>query len=166
MSLEYLSIRAIVFDWGDTLMKDFPEYSGPMVFWPRVEIMPGVYELLDLIHERFTCCVASSAGDSDAELMGLALERVNIRKYFNYLFTSKKLGYKKPEIEFFLEICRRLGIIPNECLMIGNDYLKDIVPAKEGELNTVLVAVKAKRTDFPKADFLIDSLEELKSILL
>jgi len=161
-----LSIRAIVFDWGDTLMKDFPEYSGPMVFWPRVEIMPGVYELLDLIHKRFTCCVASNAGDSDAELMGLALERVNIREYFNYLFTSKELGYKKPEIEFFLEICRRLGIIPNECLMIGNDYLKDIVPAKEGELNTVLVAVKAKRTDFPKADFLIDSLEELKSILL
>jgi len=24
--------KAIIFDWGDTVMRDFPEYQGPMAY--------------------------------------------------------------------------------------------------------------------------------------
>ena len=34
-------IKAFIFDWGDTVMCDFPEYPGPMVDWPRVEAWRG-----------------------------------------------------------------------------------------------------------------------------
>ncbi|MDF1543365.1 MAG: hypothetical protein P1P71_09650 [Anaerosomatales bacterium] len=27
----------VLFDWGDMLMIDYPEYSGPMRTWPHVE---------------------------------------------------------------------------------------------------------------------------------
>ncbi len=36
--------RAILFDWGDTLMRVFPEYDGPMYAWPRVEAVEGTAE--------------------------------------------------------------------------------------------------------------------------
>jgi len=35
-------IRALIFDWGDTVMRVFPEFSGPMAHWPRVEAVHGI----------------------------------------------------------------------------------------------------------------------------
>ena len=36
----------ILFDWGDTLMRVFPEFEGPMFTWPRVEVVSGIKETL------------------------------------------------------------------------------------------------------------------------
>jgi len=30
--------RCVLFDWGDTLMVDYPEYDGPMVEWPEIVV--------------------------------------------------------------------------------------------------------------------------------
>ena len=70
-------IKAIIFDWGDTLMYDYKEYSGAMVNWPHVQIISGVKETLDKLNEKYICCVASNAGDSDVELMEKAT--INIK---------------------------------------------------------------------------------------
>jgi putative hydrolase of the HAD superfamily len=37
--------RCLLFDWGDTLMRVFPEYVGPMAAWPKVEAMPHAEEM-------------------------------------------------------------------------------------------------------------------------
>jgi FMN phosphatase YigB (HAD superfamily) len=124
-------MKTIIFDWGDTLMYDYKEYSGAMANWPHVEIIPGVKEALDILNEKYIFCVASNAGDSNVELMGKALERVDIRKYFKHLFTSNELGYAKPSLQFFNEIVRRLNAEVSDCIMVGNDYFKDIEPAKK-----------------------------------
>lgn len=158
-------INALIFDWGDTLMKDFPEYQGPMVNWPKVEVLSGVSELMDKIHNNYICCVASNAGDSDAELMSLAFERAGIKRYFKYFFTSKELGYKKPDIEFFTEISTRLGISQSKCMMIGNDYLKDIIPAKDSGMKTALYLENRVSEKFPKADIVVNSIKELLNYL-
>jgi FMN phosphatase YigB (HAD superfamily) len=152
------TVRVLIFDWGDTLMRDFPEYPGPMANWPKIEVIPGVTDLLAGIHTDYICCVASNAGDSDAELMGLALEKAGIREYFKYLFTSKELGYQKPEIGFFTEISARLAVPPDLCLMIGNDYRKDIIPAKDGGMKTALYMAKQVSEAFPKADIVVNSM--------
>jgi hypothetical protein len=94
-------LKAAIFDWGDTIMRDLSGFTGPMVNWPHVEIIDGVKEALETIHRELICCLASNASDSDAVKMGLALERVYIRRYFRYLFTSKELGARKPDIAFF-----------------------------------------------------------------
>ena len=31
-------MKHIVFDWGDTLMRDFPGTPGPMYMWERIEV--------------------------------------------------------------------------------------------------------------------------------
>ncbi len=79
-----LSIRAVVFDFGETLMCDL-RLPGPMALWPRVEVVPGAAEAVESLHRRLLCCVASGAVESDAELMGRALERVDMRRFFRYL---------------------------------------------------------------------------------
>jgi HAD superfamily hydrolase (TIGR01509 family) len=149
----------VVFDWGDTLMRDL-QLPGPMVFWPRVEVIQGVIEALEALHRRLRCCVASGAGESDAELMGQALERVGLRRFFRGLWTSKELGASKPQPAFYRAVLDRLGLPPPACVMIGNDYEKDILPAKAAGMRTVWLA-QSPRGDEAAADAIIYSMAEL-----
>lgn len=159
-------IKAIVFDWGDTLMRDFAEYSGPMVYWPYVEIVPGVEAALLQIYIDYICCVASNAEASDSKLIGYALARVNINSYFKEYFTSKELGARKPDIKFFQGILDKLNMKPNVVVMVGNDYIKDIVPAKTIGMRTVLFSEEKVTELTPYADHIINSMSELYSAIL
>ena len=164
--MNYCKVKAIVFDWGDTLMRDFAQYSGPMVYWPYVEIVPGVEDALSQIYMDYICCVASNAEASDSKLIEDALARVNINRYFKEYFTSKELGAKKPDIKFFQGIIDKLNKKPNEVIMVGNDYIKDIVPAKTIGMRTVLFS-EAKGIELtPYADHTISSMSELYSVIL
>jgi putative hydrolase of the HAD superfamily len=158
-------IQAIVFDWGDTLMRDFPQFEGAMVDWPRVQLLPGVLETLESLTGLAMLCVASNAGDSDAELMGRALERAGIRRFFDHLWTSRELGVAKPAPAFFRAIVRELELEAQACVMVGNGYEKDIVPSKAAGMRTVWL-VPSPSPEAPDADAIIHSMEELPQILL
>jgi HAD superfamily hydrolase (TIGR01509 family) len=158
-------IKAIIFDWGDTVMRDFPEYPGPMAYWPKVEAVPGIEKALQQLRKDFICCLASNAVDSDAGLMGLALSRVNLRQYFQYLFTSRELEYKKPDSEFYREILTKMQLQPEDCVAVGNDYGKDIVPAKSVGMYTVWLSTHSYSTLAPCADYVITSMDELGPVI-
>jgi FMN phosphatase YigB (HAD superfamily) len=156
-----VEIKVIIFDWGDTIMRDFPEFKGPMIYWPYVEVVNGAEEALKSLCGKFTCCLASNAGDSDATLMGLALQRTNIRKYFQYLFTSKELGTKKPNPDFYKKILDILNFKSQECVAVGNDYEKDIVPAGIFGIKTIWLSTMKDPGYGKKADLIIKSMQEL-----
>ena len=159
-------IKAIVFDWGDTLMKDFSEYAGPMADWEYVEIIDGVSKSLHIVSQSYTCCVASNAGASNSELLGMALKRVDIQQYFQYLFTSRELGFSKPSLDFFNKIVQTLDFTPQECIMVGNDYNKDIIPAKKIGMQTILFSQVSNKENFNYADYVINSMGNLHEIIL
>jgi putative hydrolase of the HAD superfamily len=156
-------LKLIIFDWGDTVMRDIPGFKGPMAFWPKVEAIDGVTEALEAIHRKYTCCLASNADDSDAESMGQALARVDIKKYFQNLFTSKDLGTKKPDPDFYRKILKNLNVKPGACAAVGNDYAKDILPAAGLGIKTVWLS--RDNTPDNKADVVIKSMKELPSAL-
>ena len=160
------TIKAIIFDWGDTLMRVFPQYEGPMAEWPQVELLHGADEALAELSERFVCCVASNADDSDAELMGRALERVGIRRHFRQLWTSKELKAGKPHQDFFRRIVQRLGLQPQECIMVGDDYRKDIMPAKSISMRTIWYTGTTRTDTAPHADEVIDSMADLPDAVM
>lgn len=158
-------IAAVIFDWGDTVMRDFDEYDGAMVTWPRVELVPGVAEALQALEGRFILALASNAGASDAGLMGQALERVAIRRFFGeHLYTSKELGARKPAPEFFLGVASRLGVAPEACVMVGNDYVKDISGAAAVGMRTIWLA-QADATGGDLATRRIGAMESLPQAL-
>ena len=157
--------RAIIFDLGDTVMRDYPEYPGPMAYWPKVEAVSGIEKALQQLQKDFTCCLASNALDSDAGLMGIALSRVNLRRYFQYLFTSRELGFKKPDPAFYREILRTLQLKPEDCIAVGNDYEKDIVPAKSVGMHTVWFSTHPGSRVAPCADYSITTMDELVAVI-
>ncbi|WP_320047744.1 HAD family hydrolase [uncultured Ilyobacter sp.] len=158
------NIEIIIFDWGDTLMRDYDD-SGPMAHWKNVDIIPGIREVLRELKKNYTLCVASNAGESDSELMKSALKRVGIDNFFSYFFTSKDLGFEKPDIRFFKAILKSGSFSASECLMVGNDYDNDIVNSKSIGMTTILFDEKNTFSNTTSADYKIDKTIQILDIL-
>lgn len=48
-------------------------------------------------------------------------------------------GFCKPNPAYFLDVCRRIGVDPGACLMIGNDEAEDMACARAAGLDAYLV---------------------------
>ena len=156
----------IVFDWGDTLMRDFPEAQGPMYIWDRIEVFPHAADVLERLSAKYALSVASNAGESDTSDMRKALVIGGLDQYFNNHYTSKELGVCKPDPGFFTKICSEAGFAPENSFLIGNDYKKDIIGAKAAGMKTILVNHAGAQGPFEMADYVVSELKELLKILL
>ncbi len=157
-------ITTLIFDWGDTIMRDF-NLPGPMKDWDRVEWIPGAEESLQLLSKIFTCVIATSADHSGTKEMIAALKRVGADRYFHHFFSSQELGYKKPDPRFFSAIVDMISTTPEMCVMIGNLYDKDIVGAKESGLQTILFNENMIVGEYPAADEIIFDMKNLICVI-
>jgi len=170
---EYLNnlrykIDALLFDWGNTVMKVFPEQIGPMAFWPDVAVVEGIQESLSLLKDHYKIVLVSNARDSDQAQVRQALERVDIAHYFHEIFTPKEVNERKPAPNFYLNILKYLKVKPENAVMIGDDYEKDIIAAKQVGLWTIWYnpgQKKVESTTFPYHDAEVFHLQELSSII-
>lgn len=165
IEIDMKNIKHIVFDWGDTLMRDFPEKPGPMCDWDYIELLPGVQKVLEELKLHYPLTVATNAGVSDTALMRKALLRGGIEHFFSNYFSSKDLGVSKPDPEFFRQVCIHAGFSTSESLLIGNDYQKDIVGAHSAGMQTILFNHAGADGTFEIAGKVISQLEELLTIL-
>ncbi len=51
---------------------------------------------------------------------------------FELITTYENIGFCKPNPEYYREICRRLDVSPEDCLMVGNDVDDDMVASALG----------------------------------
>ena len=51
---------------------------------------------------------------------------------FELCTTYENIGFCKPNPCYYIEIAKRLGVSPEECLMVGNDVTEDMVAAETG----------------------------------
>ena len=162
-------IRALVFDWGDTAMRVFPEFSGPMAHWPRVEAVNGIEDALRMAEPNYRLALVSNAIDSGPDLVRDALERVNLEGFFSGVFTARDLGATKPDDRFFKAILQRLDCTPGEVVMVGDHFETDIAGAKGAGLWTIWFNPTGKaipQNGEGKADAVISSYSELENALL
>ena len=162
-------IRALIFDWGDTVMRAFPEFSGPMAHWPRVEAVHGIEQTLRAVKQSYRVVLASNAADSGSNLVRDALERAGLEKYFDDVITARDLGAGKPDPVFFRAILRKLDCAPDEVVLVGDHFEADISGAKKAGLWTVWFNPTSKAP--PKdgenmADITIRGYSELENALM
>jgi HAD superfamily hydrolase (TIGR01509 family) len=127
----------LLFDWGDTLMRDFPEYTTPMADWPRVEIMPGVMETLALLQPAWRLCMASNAAVSDEPDIRRALLRVDIDRWFEKVYCYRQVGFKKPDPQFFAYIFNDMDVQASEVVMVGDNLAADVLGANASGIQAV-----------------------------
>jgi HAD superfamily hydrolase (TIGR01509 family) len=119
----------LLFDWGDTLMRDFKEFNGPMKDWPRVEAVSGEAEMLAALRPDWTLALATNANDSVEVDIWSALQRVNLHQLLDKVYCFTKIGYKKPSMEFYQYILDDLKLTPRSIVMVGDNYESDVLGA-------------------------------------
>ncbi|WP_038177582.1 HAD family hydrolase [Vibrio pacinii] len=121
--------KVYLFDWGDTLMIDFPESSGKMCDWVTVQAVDGALEVLRKLSINNKVYVATNASDSSEADIQAAFDRVGLSLYISGYFCKANLGIGKGTPEFFDKIIGVLGMEPKSVVMVGDTYDKDIAPA-------------------------------------
>jgi len=101
---------------------------------------------------------------------------------FTLVTHIENMRYCKPRLEYYLEICDKIRVAPQDCLMVGNDPINDMIAARVG-MKTYLTddareidnsALKQSRNlggnqplDIPEPDFkgplagIVDAIREL-----
>ena len=58
---------------------------------------------------------------------------------FDFITSYENSTYCKPNPEYYLEICKKIGVLPENCLMIGNDESDDMKGASAAGFECFLV---------------------------
>jgi HAD superfamily hydrolase (TIGR01509 family) len=119
----------LLFDWGDTLMRDFKDYRGPMKDWPRLEAIPGAPEALAALHPGWTLALATNANDSDEADIRATLQRVDLDQFLDRVYCFKNVGHKKPSVAFYQYILADLGLTNRSACMVGDNFEVDVLGA-------------------------------------
>jgi HAD superfamily hydrolase (TIGR01549 family) len=103
------------------------------------------------------------------------LELLKIRKYCEFTLSSEEFGIEKPDKRIFTHMLKLFKIPAKKALYVGDDPLRDIVPAKTLGMKAILCKPPKKYTKpLPwrkynikikkKPDLVINNLSELKKI--
>ena len=126
MTEEQLRYPTVLFDWGDTVMRDHPEITVPMVEWESIEVIEGIADVLEYLHTSGRRMVlATSAAISDEGQIRGALARGGLETYFSHVYCFKNTNLQKGEA-FYRHILSGLSISASEALMIGDGFEKDV----------------------------------------
>ena len=80
-------------------------------------------------------------------------------KDFELYTTYENIGFCKPNPDYYREIAKRLGVQPEECLMVGNDVAEDMVAKEIGMqvflLTDCLINKERKNiAEYPRGSFI------------
>ncbi|MFH0258843.1 HAD family hydrolase [Vibrio rumoiensis] len=150
-----------LFDWGDTLMVDSLEQSGPMCDWPEVKAVDGALETLALLSKHHRIYIATNAANSTEREIKRAFERVGLARYINGYFCQSNLGISKGTPAFFDAIAQRLGVNPNKLIMVGDSFGNDIIPAIAAGLSAIWLAPNINSTQLADGIIQVRGLREI-----
>ncbi len=128
--MNFQQTRAVLFDWGNTLMADNLLQPGPMAFWPEVRASLGAAQTLtDLRSRGLRLALATGALDSNAGEIRAALQRANLSEPLEKIYCFASTGLHKPLPEFYRHILDDMQIDPRQALMVGDNYDADVLAA-------------------------------------
>ena len=156
----------ILFDWGDTVMRDDPALTIPMVEWSTVEVVDGIESVLEYLHSSGRHIVlATSASISNEAQIWAALARGGLDGYFSYIYCFKNTHLPKGE-EFYRHILDDLGLRADEALMVGDGFEKDVLAANNIGIFAVWFNPRSDEVRSSERHSTVHSMQELRSFFL
>ncbi len=102
------------------------------------------------------------ATDMTAYIQYKKLEKLGVLSEIDFIVTSEEAGAEKPHPQFFKRCLEKAGCSPKECVMIGDNWNKDIIGAKSFGIHTLWYHPnQALEEDSPQ---ILKSFFELKKI--
>lgn len=132
---------------------------------PFPDVIPTFIELKKL---EIKICVLT---DGDALKQYEKILRLRIQDFLDDTIITEEVGIRKPNPKLFELALTHFNVQPNECLYIGDNYERDIVPCIELGIRTVLMHRGGKYDNFvlgenqTPPDYQLESLKDLIPIL-
>ena len=126
-----------------------------------VSLFPYTHEILRYLKSKYVLHIITNGFE---EVQQKKLDSANLRQYFTEIITSEKAGAKKPEPEIFEYAFKLTGATKDDSLMIGDDFMVDILGAKSQGIDQIFVNYnRAKHSE--RASYEIFELKTIESIL-
>lgn len=125
---EYLNER---FGISQSAERTMEEINGVVreAYVSRVQLKPTVAETLERLKQSgMKMCIATA---TEEELVKIALNRLGILRYFEFILTSTGFGVGKDRPDIFLEAARRLGARQPSDVVVFEDAIHAIQSARE-----------------------------------
>jgi putative hydrolase of the HAD superfamily len=129
--------RCLLLDWGDTVMRVFSEYEGPMAGWPRVEAVDGIREVLTGLRPAWTIALATNATDSEEQDIWSVLARAGLDGLIDRIYCFRAVGHRKSAPAYFQHVLADLGISPDDAVMVGDDFEADVMSANRSGIRAI-----------------------------
>ncbi|MGN0624220.1 MAG: HAD family hydrolase [Oscillospiraceae bacterium] len=175
-----LGIRSLSYRYAIKHLKRVfgDDFDYPKVRAKRIELMneyirrngvikkKGLDELLDFIAK--TPLKAAACTATDFERTKMYLESVGVFDKFDDLICGNMVEYGKPAPDIYKSACKRLGLLPEECIAL-EDSPNGIISAAVAGLNAVMIPDLTKPSEdirpliFAECEDLGKVIEILKS---
>jgi len=102
-----------------------------------LELRPCVKKMLREVSAHYKLGLVSNF--TYAPVIYAGLKKLGINQFFNTVLVSEDVGWRKPHIKIFEEALRRLGVVAEETVYVGDSPLEDINGARTAGMKTVYV---------------------------
>ena len=122
----------------------------------KVKALPGAINLIKSLREHgFKTALASSAPAANIQLITASL---GIKGFLQAIITGTDVTEGKPSPQGFLLAAQRLGIEPENCIVI-EDAVAGVAAAKRAGMHCLAVTNTHLRASLSEADIIVDTLE-------
>lgn len=145
-----MSVRAIFFDFGDTLADEATEVKDATNTTLRAELIPGAAELLHELRARGV--PLALVADGRPGTYRNVLRQHGVYDLFDAFAISEEVGVEKPDARMFEHALQALGIEPEaygEVVMVGNNLARDVCGANRLGLISVWLDWAPRRAKTP-----------------
>ncbi|AAY79994.1 HAD family hydrolase [Sulfolobus acidocaldarius] len=144
-------------------------YQWTQLYWSIASQNTPYEDALDLLEylkkKGFRLGIITNS-DGEGGDKRLRLSRFPLLHYFNIIVIGGENNIKpKPDLQPFIISCEKFGLFSSQCLMIGDDPIKDCLAAKKAGLKSILVDRKNK-VKFAElyADYVVNNLREVEEL--
>ncbi|MCX7972881.1 MAG: HAD family phosphatase [Candidatus Aminicenantes bacterium] len=117
--------------------------------------MPGLYTIVNIFSGRLKLAIATGA---QQEFLDLIVDSLGLRSKFDVLQASDEIKEGKPQPEIYLVTCQKLGLKPQDCLVL-EDSANGVLAARRAGCYVIAVpSPQAKGQDFSSAHAIASDL--------
>lgn len=147
---------------------DFDEFRKiqRQYYYDNIDNVPYFAETIEYIKKWYsegrTLALTTSAAKEGTVIY---LNRLGLQHMFQIIVTKEDCAKHKPDPEPYLLTARKLGLAPQDCLVI-EDSSTGVESAKAA--NMICIAIpndNTKLQDFSKADYVVKSMKEVENLV-
>ena len=128
--------------------------SGSVVY-----LFEDVIEVINYLKEKYRLAILTNGSPISQRRK---LESTGILDLFELSVVSGEVGIDKPDSRIFDVMCDKLNVKPEDCLYIGDNYINDVLGARNAGWQAIYLNRLHLESDEVQ---MIDSLKKLKELL-